>query len=443
MGAGASTGPGRLALCDACVELFPADERYCPSCGQDRRPQLPGAFPGVVEGRAQSRAERIALLTDALTSVDRPAVQTSLTFRGNEASSGISGCWIHVDQQPGARVRVLVVPELRNPDGDAFRGRLEAMRAAGWPDDGSRSWELAPADEAAVGTIVDAIQVVLDASRVPALVEWHVRSWKEKDRKPGEAPADEPWVEDATERAVRQRLARLARMRGGRVLVRFAGPSAVIALAARRRRGAIVVDAECLVDEGAGGPPWSERWTVPEDGAGATPLVDELEDALRLLSPPGSGGRLAVRLEQHEAAQAHAQSYAFFAGWLVAAIPFALLAFALAGPGSTGLLAVFADLHADTENLGAWLVIVAVGLSALVVGAVAAVGADAAAAWLRWRYEATETLEAVVAAIAGLAYLGVVVAVGDAWVAVAAAPWILAIGIPVASGVMGLLRPGG
>lgn len=432
-----------MDLCEACVELVPAGERFCPNCGNARRPQEPGALPGAIEGRAQSRAERIVLLSESLASVDHQAMQTRLTFRGNAKSSGISGFWIRVERQPGERVRTLVVPELRNPDGTALPGRLDAMRAAGWPDDGSRTWELAPADEAAVGSIVDAIQVAVDASRVPGSAEWHMGSWGERVRDPGEAPADEPWVEDATERAVRQRLARLARMRGGRVLVRFAGPSAVIALSARRRRGSIVVDGECLVDEGAGGPPWSARWTVPEDGAGATPLVDKLEEALRLLSPPGSGGRLAVRLEQHEAARAHAQSYAFFAGWLVAAIPFALLAFALAGPGSTGLLAVFADLHADTENLGAWLVIVAVGLSALVVGAVAAFGADAAAAWLGWRYEATETLEAVVSAIAGLAYLGVVVAVGDAWVAVAAAPWILAIGIPVASGALRLLRPGG
>jgi hypothetical protein len=369
-------------------------------------------------------------------------MQARLTFRGNVKSSGISGCWIHAQRQPGERVRVLAAPALRA--GAAPQGaRSDAMGAAGWPAFGARSWEVAPADAAAVGAIIDAIQILLDMSRVPAHVAWHLAPWIEDRPQPGEAPADEPWQEDATESAVRQRIARLSRLRGGRVLVRFAGPSAVIALSARRSRGAVVVDAELLADEGAGGPPWSAHWTVPEAEIRSTPLVGELDEALWRFSPPGSGRRLAVRLEQQEAAKAHAMSYAFFAGWLFVAFPFALVAWLLATPDSTGLMGLFAAVDVEGAGLGAWLAIVAVGMSALAVGAAAAWLADVAAARLGWRYASAETLEVVVAALGGLVYLGAVLAVGDAWALATALPWVLAIGVPVAIGVLRLLRPGG
>ena len=73
----------------------------------------------------------------------------------------------------------------------------------------------------------------------------------------------------------------------------------------------------------------------------AARILEELENALRLLSPPESSGQVAVRLEQHGFDQADAQPSVAIVAWLIS-LPVALflgITAALLG-ASAGLFAV-------------------------------------------------------------------------------------------------------
>jgi hypothetical protein len=390
----------------------------------------------------QSRADRIAVLSDALVAVDRPRALARMDFLGNPPREGIAGCNLEMDRLPGGWIRVAVRPRLlalkapsRGVPSPADRCRGDAMRAAGW--EGTRVWELDPADVAAVGQVVDAIQVVLDVSLVPPGVEWAVSPPEAPDPVPSEPPPDEPWVEEATEQDLRERLIRLAGLRGGRILVRFPGPSATIAIDARLRRGTIIAGASSLSVAGASDQRWKANWTLPPGGSSAARIFEELRGALRHLSPPESGDRLAVRLEQHDVAQAFAESYAFFLGWLLS-LPVALILGIVATnlDRRASLISVLGELKWGKyapigDQVGGFALLIAVIFATVVAAAFAAWAVDQASQRFGWRYTTGEALQTVAGLAGSVAYFGLVFAAGEAWRLVLAAPWVLLIGTAV------------
>ncbi len=411
-------------------------------------PQSQSSSDAAVVIPLQRRVHRIAVLSDALVASDQPRMLVRIAFPGNPPPQAIAGCDLMVDRLPGGWIRVAVWPELwvlktsSRGDSPADRRRQDAMRAAGWGER-TRVWELDPADAEVVGEIVDAIQVVLDLSLVPPAVEWSVSPPKTPEPVLNEPPLDEPWVEEATERDLRERLVRLAGMRGGRILVRVSGASATIAVAASLRRGTIVVSATNLGVAGTIDTEWKAHWTLAPGDSSAARIFSELGGALRLLSPPGSGDRLAVRLEQRDVAQAYAESYAFFAGWLLS-LPVAFVlgvAWAEFG-GPAGLMSVVGDFgdHAldrsrNIEEVAAavadYALVTAVAITMMMAAGFAAWTVDRAAQRLGWRYTTVEILQVCAALAGSVAYFGLVFAAGEAWGLVLAAPWVLWIGTAV------------
>jgi hypothetical protein len=357
----------------------------------------------------QSRADRIALLSGALAAVNRPRMFALLYFPGSPRGTGID---VRVDLLPGGWVCTTVWP-----------GHVR-----------ERVWELSPAHTRVVGEIVDAIQVVLDESLVPPAVEWWMSPPQEPYRVQDESPPDEPWVEEATEPDLRERLVRLAGLRGGRILARFPGRSATIVISARLRGDTIIVDATSLGVSETSDQRWKARWTLPRGGSSAARILVELKQALRLLSPPESSGQVAVRLEQHDFDQADPSSMVAFGAWLIS-LPVALfLGVAAALLGATGGL--FSELdHFRTGSrfdtgIG-FALMVAVALSAYLAAAFVAWAVDRLSQRSGWR-ESTAVIVEFAAALAGsVAYFGLVFVAGDAWRLVLAAPWVLWLGTAV------------
>jgi hypothetical protein len=329
-----------------------------------------------------------------------------LYFPGSPRGTGID---VRMDLLPGGWVRTTV-----------------------WPGDvREHVWELVPADAGVVGEIVDAIRVVLDESLVPPAVEWWLSPPRQPDQALNEPPPDEPWVEEATEPDLRERLVRLAGLRGGRILARLPGPSATIAIDARLRGDTIIADAASLGVSGAGDQRWKARWRLPQDGPSAARILEELESALRLLSPPESSGPIALRLEQVGSTHEDSHSILAFAAWLIS-LPVALflgIAAALLGAsgGLVSLLDRFRTGSGGDTAIGFALASV-VALSAYLAAADAAWAVDRVGWRSGWRDPTAEKAEFAAALAGSVAYFGLVFVAGDAWGLVLTAPWILWIG---------------
>ena len=193
---------------------------------------------------------------------------------------------------------------------------------------------------------------------------------------------------------------------------------------------------------------WTERWTFSENLVDGRGVLTTLEDALAALSPPGSGGRLSVRLELHDEVEAYRNSYAFVVGWLIVVPITVLAARALGTQSSEGLLGVVARREEGREEFfGAGWLVIAVALTAMLPAAVGAWCVERIADGLGWPYAVREPLEVGGAVIGCAAFLLAVILSGSSWGLVTALPWIVGIawvvGVPLARRFAGWLRPAG
>ena len=243
--------------------------------------------------------------------------------------------------------------------------------------------------------------------------------------------ADEPWVENATARDLRERLVRLASMRAGHIAVRYAtGPSTILGVKARRRRGSIEVTAEELGAPDLVATDWKERWAFPGQLIDANAIFMVLEEAMWRLSPPGVGGSVSLRLEQHDDIEAYRNSYAFIWGWLIATFVIVLGARVLGTQSSEGLLGVVARLGGGgrVESFLGGLLAMAPALAAIVPAAVGALCVERIADRLDLPYAGREPLEVMGAFLGCAAFLFAVIMSGAYWGLVTAASGAVIVG---------------
>jgi hypothetical protein len=261
--------------------------------------------------------------------------------------------------------------------------------------------------------------------------------------------ADEPWVENATARDLRERLVRVVPMRAGHIAVRYTtGPSTVLGVQARRRRGSIEVRAEELGTPDLVATDSKERWTYPDQLVDADAVFMVLEEALWRLSPPGIGGAVSLRLEQHDEVEAYRNSYAFVWGWLIALFVIVLGTMALGAQSSDGFLGVIARLGGTrVEGFVPFLLVAAVALTAILPAASGAWCVERIADRLDLPYAGREPLEVVGSFLGCAGFVVAVILSGRSWGLVAALPWVVGIawvvGVPLARRFAGWLRPAG
>ena len=322
----------------------------------------------------QDRDQRVALLASAFDEASRTSGVVRIDFGGTLAY-GAAGCRIDLDDLPAGRVVATTYVELRYEDGlDVPAGRSRALRSAGWPKIPRRSWEFQTADHGAIGGIVDDLQFVFDASSVPPDQTWRIRVVELTPARIEARRRQESWVEDATVQQIRDRLRRLAGLRGGRIAVRYAiGPSTVLGLSARRRRGVVEVGIDDLGSmRGHVLDLTTQRvgqLTVPELQLDARPVFASVEDALARLSPPGSGGTLCVRLELLDAplAENDAEDIGIVT-WFIVLVIAGIYARVVGTAAATGLLGAVGRVFSRSFSIGDLVTLLAVfATSALVV----------------------------------------------------------------------------
>jgi hypothetical protein len=112
--------------------------------------------------------------------------------------------------------------------------------------------------------------------------------------------SDASWLEDASPHDLRERLLRLAPTARGRIGVRYTtgdGVLSPIVYLTTRLHGTsieVVAGTDGIPDLA---PDWTRRWTFPEYLLDAHAVFEALETTLAGSSPPGSGGRMSIRLE--------------------------------------------------------------------------------------------------------------------------------------------------
>lgn len=390
-------------------------------------------------GTTQTREERVRLLSDALAALDRPSTVLSLLLAPRCA---IARFRIRADRLSGGVLRVEVAVMPRPTDGVPVD--LSRLVDVGWPigetETGRRvpmrTWTVDRTDASAVEGMVDAVAEALAASPVPPDLTWSIATLPEAEgvTRPGAPPPDERWVQDAMEPDLRERLVRLASMRGGRIAVRRTGRSTVIGLAARRRRGAIEVKATDLGAPELSPSAWTAHWRYGGERASAMTILREVDDALCRLSPQGKAGVLELRLEVHDASTRYEGGYAFFAGSIVAAVGVGVVALVAGSPDAPGLLGVVGRLRASFLELepGPEGVIVGVvvllllWMTGIVWATVASEGVARVDRRLAWSYTTSDLLEVVAGFLGCTSFLVLAFAAGNGWWLLALATWIAA-----------------
>jgi hypothetical protein len=237
-----------------------------------------------------------------------------LQFAHDGVGTGAASVSIHLDERPAGRVDARVALALRRMRPEPWETvgptmadlrRDGVLRNFGWTIEvgvlASRSVELDPRDRTAVADFVDGLQRALDVAEVPLDADWQVTVAEAEAAAAIGVAIDEAWVEDASAEQFRQRLVSLTRLRGGRIVVRFArNEHFILAVTARPVGAAIRVAAADIAGGGDTGGHWQQLWTETADLAGAPSIF---ADVLGVLAQrlPGERSAVAIRLEERPA----------------------------------------------------------------------------------------------------------------------------------------------
>ena len=376
---------------------------------------------------AAARASHVEPVMRVLAEARAAARPVLVQLERNGLGTGVAGVSMHIDERPEGRIDARIAIALRRMRPERWETvgptmadlrRDGVLRTFGWSIEvgvlASRSFALDPGDAASVSELVDALQRALDVADVPLSGAWQL-SVAETEAAATSLSLDEAWVEDASAEQFRQRLVSLSRLRGGRVVVRFArNDHLMLEVAVRRESAGIRVSAKDAVGGGDTGGHWRQEWTQPDEFPGAAAIFADLIGVLaeRL---PAERSPIAVRIEERPAefAWQRAKDTGWLAGWVVGlvlvGVPWALLtdighvdvlgALDRMVPGvnpraaaalivvpalssmafvflTTGLAARQADARSLPYATGAWLIrIAAVIGSAVYVAALAVAGA--------------------------------------------------------------------
>jgi hypothetical protein len=363
-----------------------------------------------------------------------------LQLEQDGVGTGAASVSIHVDERPARRVDARVAIALRRMRPETWETvgptmadlrRDGVLRNFGWAIEvgvlASRSLELDPGDRAAVTELVDVLQEALDVAEVPLDAAWQFTVAEAEAAATSGLALDEAWVEDASAEQFRQRLVSLARLRGGRIVVRLArNEHFALGVTAQPVGDGVRVAATDITGGSDTGGHWRRAWTETTDLAGAPSIFAEVLGVLaeRL---PSERSAVALRLEERpaELGWQKAKDTGWLAGWILGLLlvlgPWALLTDIAHTDFLDALAAMVPGLNVRVAAL--LLVIPALSSMAFVFLTTGIAGRIADSRSVR--YASGAWLIRFAAVIGSAAYFAALAVAGGLWLPVAVAPAIV------------------
>jgi hypothetical protein len=382
----------------------------------------------------QSRVDPMLRVLGEAGAAQRPIL---VQLEQDGVGTGAASVSIHLDERPAGRVDARIAIALRRMRPETWETvgptmadlrRDGVLRNFGWAIEvgvlGSRSMELDPGDRAAVTELVDVLQMALDVAEVPLDAVWQLTVAEAEAEATMGLALDEAWVEDASAEQFRQRLVSLARLRGGRIVVRLArNEHFALGVTAQPVGGGVRVAAADITGGSDTGGHWRREWTEAAELAGAPSIF---ADVLGVLAErlPNERSAVALRLEERpaELGWQKAKDTGWLLGWILGLLlvlaPWALLSDIAHADFLDALAAMVPGLNVRLAAL--LLVVPALSSMAFVFLTTGIAGRIADSRSVR--YASGAWLIRIAAVIGSAAYFAVLAVAGGMWLPVAVAP---------------------